>query len=420
MVVAVEMGLGHLRPAAAVADALGRPLLRADGPPLADEAEQRLWRRTRRLYEGMTRLSQLRGVGAPLRALNAAITHIPHLHPTRDLSAPTRSTRVIERLVGRGLGAGLVQALRRDRVPLFTTFYACALAADQHAYPDIACLVTDSDLARAWVAADPRASGVRYFAPTERAARRLGAYGVPSERIVFTGFPLPDELVGGPALPVLKRNLGRRIARLDPTGRFRAARAAELAAGLGAKPADDGQPPRLVFAVGGAGAQANLPARFLPSLRQQIVEGRLRLGLLGGVRPRVRRAFASALRRSGLQDHPGVAVVVERDLPSYFRACNALLADADILWTKPSEMTFFGGLGLPLVLSAPVGVQEEQNRRWAVEQGAGLAQRDVRYAGDWIAEWLEDGTLAGAAWSGFTRLPNQGLYRILEAYAEPL
>jgi hypothetical protein len=93
-----------------------------------------------------------------------------------------------------------------------------------------------------------------------------------------------------------------------------------------------------------------------------------------------------------------------------------LLAEADILWTKPSEMTFFAALGLPLVLAPAVGAQESYNRRWAVESGAGLAQRDPRFAGEWLAEWLADGTLAGAAWNGFTRLPKRGLFRILRAF----
>jgi hypothetical protein len=419
MVVAVQMGLGHLRPAAAVANALGKPLLHADREPLAGAAEQRLWRRSRGFYEELTRLSQVRGIGAPLRALVGAVTRIPHLHPGRDLSAPSFSARFLERLIRQGLGAGLTEALRREGVPLFTTFFACALAADYHGWADARCLVTDSDLARAWVACEPRKSRVRYFAPSDRAVRRLAAYGVPPERIVLTGFPLPDELVGGPELPILRRNLARRLARLDPSGAFRAGQRDELAARRGAPPAGDGQPPLLVFAVGGAGAQAELPGRFLPSLRGAIEGGRLRLALLGGVRPQVGSRFASLLARAGLDGHPGVQVVVGRDVDSYFRACNALFADADVLWTKPSEMTFFGALGLPLILSSPVGAQEVQNRRWAVEQGSGLAQRDPRYAGEWIAEWLENGALAGAAWSGFTRLPQQGLYRILDAYGVP-
>ena len=52
-----------------------------------------------------------------------------------------------------------------------------------------------------------------------------------------------------------------------------------------------------------------------------------------------------------------------------------------------------------------------------MESGAGIKQRDPRFAGEWIAEWLGSGTLAAAAWSGFLRLPKFGLYRILQAVA---
>src|SRR5262245_25673781 len=130
IVVAVEMGLGHLRPAASVARALGQPLLHADQEPLADTAEQRLWRRTRRFYERMTQLSQVRGLGLPLRPLVGAITRIPHLHPRRDLSVPTFSVRLVERLVRQGLGRGVAEASKRNGVPVFTTFFATALAAE--------------------------------------------------------------------------------------------------------------------------------------------------------------------------------------------------------------------------------------------------------------------------------------------------
>jgi hypothetical protein len=167
--------------------------------------------------------------------------------------------------------------------------------------------------------------------------------------------------------------------------------------------------------VGGAGAQARLAASFLPSLRPLVEIGRLRVALLAGTRPAVRRGFEELVARQDLAGHPGVRVVSAPDLDTYFPACNALLAEADVLWTKPSEMTFFGALGLPLVLSPPVGAQESYNRRWAIEAGAGLAQRDPAFAGEWLGEWLADGTLAGAAWNGFTRLPKRGLFRVLRA-----
>jgi hypothetical protein len=61
-----------------------------------------------------------------------------------------------------------------------------------------------------------------------------------------------------------------------------------------------------------------------------------------------------------------------------------------------------------------MGVHERYNRRWAREAGAGLKQRDARWAAEWISDWLVDGTLAGAAWNGYMRLPKHGLYRIVD------
>jgi hypothetical protein len=416
LVVAVEMGFGHLRAADAVARALGQPLLHADRAPIADGEERALWARTRRNYERLSRLATFPVLGAPFGRLLDTITHIPDLYPARDLSTPTLSTGLLERLIDRGIGRGVLAALERDQAPLFTTFFAIALAADRKSGADVDCLVTDTDLARAWVPRDPRQSRIRYFAPSERAGRRLAAYGVPPERILLTGFPLPDELLGGYELVIARRHVARRLARLDSRGRFRGGLGRESSRRLGTPLGAEDESPLLVFAVGGAGAQARLARQFLPSLRPLIEVGRLRLALLAGTRPAVQRAFEALVARHDLTGHPGVRVVGAPDLDGYFRASNALLAEADILWTKPSEMTFFAALGLPLVLAPAVGAQESYNRRWAVESGAGLAQRDPRFAGEWLAEWLADGTLAGAAWNGFTRLPKRGLFRILRAF----
>jgi hypothetical protein len=417
LVVAIEMGLGHLRAADTLARALGVPLLHVDRAPLADEPERRRWAKSRRFYEIVSRLSQLPLLGAPLRGLLSAITHIPHLHPRRDLSRPSLTLRYLEKQIDRGLGAGLIEELARAGAALLTTFFAPALIADRHGRGDVHCLVTDADIARVWVPSNPAPSRIRYFAPSERARSRLVAYGVPEARIQLTGFPLPDELVGGPEMPILRRNLAARLARLDPAGVFREQHRAELSQLLGATP-DRRQPPgppMLTFAVGGAGAQADLPRRFLPSLGPEIEAGRLRLTLLAGVRRAVAEDFTALLKRSGLAGHPGARVVFAEELDAYFRACNAVLAETDILWTKPSEMTFYGALGLPLLFSWPVGAQERYNRRWAIENGAGLKQRDARFAGEWIAEWLSSGTLAAAAWAGFMRLPKLGLYQILQS-----
>jgi hypothetical protein len=417
LVVAIEMGLGHLRAADSLARALRVPLLHVDRAPLADAQERQRWARSRRFYEVVSRLSQVPLVGAPPRGLLSAITRIPHLHPRRDLTSPSLALRYLERQIAGGLGAGLLAELSRAGAPLLTTFFAPALVADRLGQGAVHCLVTDADIARVWVPSRPVPSRIRYFAPSERAALRLTAYGVAPARIQLTGFPLPDELVGGPSLPILRRHLAGRLERLDPIGVFRDRHAAEVAHLLGPLPDGPPQAPLLTFAVGGAGAQADLARHFLPSLRSEIEAGRLRLALLAGVRRAVAESFTAQLARAGLAGHPGARVVGAEDLDTYFRACNALLAETDILWTKPSEMTFYGALGLPLIFSPPVGAQERYNRRWAIENGAGLEQRNPRFAGEWIAEWLASGTLAAAAWSGFRHLPKRGLYRIMESFS---
>ncbi|HEX9050957.1 MAG TPA: hypothetical protein VF841_10530 [Anaeromyxobacter sp.] len=420
VVVAVEMGYGHLRAAAPLAEALGTEVLQVDRPPLVAAEETRLWRRVRRGYEAVSRLSQLPLAGRPLRWLLDALTDIPRLHPHRDLSAPTRGARALERLARRNLGQGLVAHLRRTGAPLLTTFYSPAIVADRAGLERIFCVVTDTDLNRIWVPVDPARTRIRYLAPTRRAARRLRAYGVPEDRITFTGFPLPDALVGGPGLAVLKANLAARLVRLDPSGEFRRSVPEELAHFLGALPrAEEGRPPLLAYAVGGAGAQAGLAGAFLPGFRRALEEGRLRIALVAGVRAEVEARFREDLRRAGMEglarEGGPVEILRAPTFAGYYARFNALLARTDVLWTKPSELTFYGALGLPLVLSPPVGVHERYNRRWARESGAGLKQRDPRFAAEWLGDALADGMLAAAAWAGYMRLPKFGLYRILEA-----
>ncbi len=418
LVVAIEMGYGHLRAAAPLAERLGADVLQCDRAPLADALERREWAAARRWYEAASRLSQLPLLGAPLRRGIAALTSIPHLHPYRDLSAPTLGARVLARFISRGLGAGLAVRLRGEGRPLLTTFFAPAIAAEHHgAEAPIYCVVTDADINRAWAPLASATTRIRYLAPSVRARRRLAQYGVPPERIEYTGFPLPHALVGGEDAPALKANLARRLARLDPSGAFRAQHGEELRRHLGPLPDADG-PPRLAFAVGGAGAQAELAARFLPRMAAALRGGRLRVTLVAGSRPEVAARFEQTIAAAGLGDvvvSGALEVLARPTLPAYLDAFHTRLADVDVLWSKPSEMTFFAALGLPLVFCPPIGVHEAYNRRWATEAGAGLRQRDPTFAAEWLDDWLVDGTLAGAAWNGYLRLPSRGLYRILHA-----
>jgi len=215
--------------------------------------------------------------------------------------------------------------------------------------------------------------------------------------------------VGGRGMTALKASLAARLGRLDP-GRA----VADLAAAeLGAVPRDQ-SPALITFAIGGAGAQAALATRLLRALARPLRAGRIALALVAGRRRDVARALRAAATSEGLAGHRAVEVLEEPDTLLYLRKFNALLARTDVLWTKPSEMTFFAALGLPVIAAPPVGMHEERNLRWAFEHGALLPQGDPDRAGEWLPRWLADGTLARAAWQGYQNLPKLGLYEIVD------
>ena len=414
LVVAIDMGYGHMRPARVLGERAGTVVHAADSPELAGEDERRLWARIRTAYESATRWSSRGLSGAPFRLLVDHFTGIDPLHPHRDQSRPDFAVRRFAAKLRAGLGRRLAEVQRESGRPLVATHFAPALAAEAHGCEDVHCVVTDTDVHRIWAPLEPQRTRICYLVPAQRTLRRLRAYGVPRANVEVTGYPLPHSLLGGEELSVLARNLAARLVRLDPRRSFREASAGELRAFLGSLPEEEeGRPPHITFAVGGAGAQTALVARALPSLRSALAEDRMRLTLVAGVRPEVAARFERLVREHGLERR--VEILRADTLDEYFRRFDELLARTDVLWTKPSELTFFGALGLALVLSPPVGVHEGYNRRWAREHGAALKQRDARYAGQWLVEALEDGLLAAAAWSGYLRLPKFGLYRILRA-----
>jgi hypothetical protein len=145
-----------------------------------------------------------------------------------------------------------------------------------------------------------------------------------------------------------------------------------------------------------------------------VERGEFRLALVAGIHPGVAAAFRGWIGEAGLREGAGVEVLESPDFASYEPRFNALLARADVLWTKPGELVFFAALGLPLLFAPPLGVHERRNRRVALRWGIGLDGRDPAAAPGRLAAALRDGTLAECAWRGFRRLPKRGTYRILD------
>src|SRR5512136_2019277 len=223
-VVAVNMGYGHQRTAYPLRDLTpdGAVLLDNDYAGMPDK-ERTHWDRLRRFYEFISNAQRLPLVGdLAFRAFDS-LQRILHFYPKRDLSDPDWSVRAIHSRLHGGLGRDLIDTLKKRSpvLPIVTSFYLPAFMAEFFDYPgEIYCVICDADIARAWAPVDPRSSRIKYFAPTRRVVERLSLYGVRRENIFLTGYPLPMENVGSEGLQILKGDLSRRLANLDPSGGY--------------------------------------------------------------------------------------------------------------------------------------------------------------------------------------------------------
>ncbi len=420
-VVTADMGFGHQRAAHALAPIARDGVLTAGSPEVTDESELRFWRRLTGSYEFLSRTRGLPVVGNALFGLLDGLLHIPPFYPLRDLSHPSPNNHVVDHLVRQGLGRSLLARLRTEPLPLISTFYAPTHVADRAHEGDVYSVICDADLNRVWVASDARRSRIRYFAPCGRAMRRLRQYGVPDDRIFITGFTLPRENLGGPAMPTLKADLLARLGRLDPRGRFIGVYGSTVRELLGDRPEPSHGDARVTvtFAVGGAGAQTEIGLMLVKSLWPGIVDGRFRLVLVAGVNPVVERVFREFVERLGLGAALGDGVVIVRAdrKPDYFDRFNALMRETDILWTKPSELSFYTALGIPIVMAPPLGSQEVKNMRWLTDKGCALPQYSPRLALEWLGDMLKEGVFAEKALSGFIKNRKLGVYKVEEVLA---
>jgi hypothetical protein len=412
-VITAEMGYGHQRAVHPFRDIARDGIISLDSDPEASPAERRLWKQLLGMYEWLCRLKRLPLLGRLLFKQLDWLLYIPPMYPMRGRSRPSLQVRMLSWLVGRGLCGGVLTRLGRRPLPLLASFYAPAIAADLGGFSNLFVVICDADLSRAWVSENPRKSRIVYFAPCGRAAQRLKSYGVPASRIHLTGFPLPQSLIGGTGMPVLKADLGRRLMRLDPGGDFRRRQRDSVEKILGrdydARSNETGI--TLTYAVGGAGAQQDIGRQIARSLSGKIAAGEVRLNLVAGIRPDVQACFNELKHQYG-GNNGGIRVVGGSTQREYFDAFSDILHDTDILWSKPSELCFYCGLGIPMIMAPSIGPQERCNRKWLVEMQAGIHQENPLYTHEWLFDLLRYGRLADAAWAGFLNIRKLGTYQI--------
>lgn len=388
------MGYGHQRTAyPLIYLAEGGRVINANDYSGIPAKDRKIWRNIKNAYEFVSRMKRIPLIGGFAFSIMDKFQEILSYYPKRDLSKPTLQLKQTYSMIGRGWGKHLIDELRLNNgnLPFIATFFTPAFMAEFFNYPgEIFCIVADADISRAWAPLKPKESRIKYFAPTERVAERLKLYGVKQENIFFTGYPLPKDIIGA-------EDLKFRLLNLDPAGKYREKYGESLVKNtLGQLLEKSDHPLTLMFAVGGAGAQKEIGVKIAKCLASKINAGELKLILVAGIREKVKEYFERKIKGSA-----NVEILFEKDIASYFEKFSRVLRKTDILWTKPSELSFYSALGIPIVIAPPIGSQEKFNMRWLLKSGFGLLQENPKYVSQWLFDWLDRGYLAEAAMQGF-------------------
>ena len=412
-VVAADMGYGHQRAVYPLRDIAEDGIITVGSFEAVSKAEQKLWKRLLNAYEFFSRAKGVPVVGPPVFSMLDSMMRIPSFYPMRNLSNTTFQVNLLESLIEKGLCKGMLETTSTRNIPIITSFYASAIAADKKGFNKVYCIICDADINRVWVAKDPWESRVEYFVPCGKAAQRLKAYGVPDERIHLTGFPLPSELLGDENLSVLKKDLAQRLFYLDPKEKFWARHGRNVEHFLGKENCVFRNERKLTitYAVGGAGAQKEIGQQIAHSLKEKLKSGEIRLILVAGIRKEVNEYFR-LIKNEIDPEGENIKIIFSESLHEYFDLFNKALHETDILWTKPSELSFYCALGIPIVMSPIIGSQEKFNRKWLHEIQAGIRQENPDYTDQWLYDLLNRGTLAESAWDGFLKARKLGTFKI--------
>ncbi len=416
VIISVNMGYGHQRTAYALKHlAIDGKIINANdysGIPVRDKI---IWEGMRRFYEVASDSKKIPIAGNFIFAIVDFFQRILSFYPRRDLSQPTPQLKMLFSLIKRGWGRDLIEKNKRQDIPLITTYLAPAFMAENFNYPgDIYCVICDADISRVWAPLKPEGSRIKYFVPNGRTAERLACYGVKEENIIFTGYPLPQEIIGSELKEILKDDLRKRLFNLDPQKKFLEKYKIVVDNKLGFIPGKSGRTLTVLFAIGGAGAQKEIAIEAVKSLIDKIRSGEIRIILSAGIKKKVKDYFEKELfpKSAFAGNKGGVDILYQENMEDYFREFNQKLREIDILWTKPSELSFYSALGIPIIIAPAIGSQEEFNKRWLLKSGRGVVQEDPAYTVQWLFDWLDKGYLAETAMEGFIEGEQLGVYNI--------
>ena len=409
-VIAVDMGYGHQRTAYPLRRlAVGGKVINANNYEGISEEDREIWRKAKEGYEFISAFGRTPIIGPLVFGAFNKIQRILSFYPKRDLSKPNLQLTQTLAPINKGWGEDLIKKLSKRPLPLIATFFTAVFMAERFKYPGpIYCVVCDTDISRTWAPLRPKTSKIKYFAPTPRVVERLKLYGVRSENIFLTGFPLPEENIGSAKMEVLKADLKKRLVNLDPQKNYFRKYKELINLKLGKLPQESGRPLTIMFAVGGAGAQKELGVKIVKTLARKIKAGKVKIILVAGIRTKIKEYFLENTKGFG----SAVEILFDETMEGYFKKFNEALRRSDILWTKPSELSFYAALGIPIIIAPPIGSQEDFNQRWLLNSGFGFLQKNINYINEWLFDWLNSGHLAEAAMQGFVEGEQLGTLNI--------
>jgi len=411
--VSVNMGYGHQRTAFSLKDlAIEGKAINANDYKGIPEKDKKIWQSSQNFYEFISRFKKFPLLGDLAFKIFDQFQKILDFYPKRDLSNPTITLKKMYSLIEKGWGENFIKKLAKNPKPIVTSFFIPAFMAEFFNYPaDIYCVICDADVSRSWASLNPQTTRIKYFAPNERVKERLELYGVKDKNIFLTGYPLPMENIGNKK-EILKKDLKFRLLNLDPQKKYFSKYESLITKYIGKLPKKSNHILTILFSVGGAGAQKEIAINIVKGLKQKLINNEIKIVLSAGIKEKVNDYFKEEIKKLKLDNNKTIEILYSPQIYDYFNLFNARLRTCDILWTKPSEMSFYSALGLPIILAPTIGSQEDFNKEWLFRLGTGIPQKNPLYANQWLFDFLAEGRFAEAAMDGYIKAISRGARNI--------
>jgi hypothetical protein len=409
--IAADMGYGHQRAVYPLIQFSQEGVINLNDYKNIEDWEKKYWLSSKKAYEKISYLKKIPLLGDLAFQLMDYFQRIEKFYPQRNLSAQSFQQKLFFKAVKKGVGQKLIEELNLNPLPFVTSFFVAAYAAEYYNYKgDIYCIICDADISRAWAPIIPETSRIKYFTPNKRVKKRLMMYGVNENNIFITGFPLPLENIGVDEDCLIK-SMNRRLINLDPLNIINK-NGLDFQFNYNNDIDKNKKIINITFAVGGAGAQREIAAVIVKKLQKRLETGKVKLNLVAGSRLDVYNYFSDLLKEIKLQNNVAIEIIYHPQKAEYFRLFNLCLENTDILWTKPSELSFYAGLGLPIIISEPLGSQEVFNREWLISIGAGIDSLNPECVDEWLFDWINDGRLAKASINAYLYAEHKGVKNI--------